>query len=303
MSEPGTPSNSNRESAAGVDIISVGEGRPTSSRRDQVAIEEPLEIRIGHHSAGRWITTSLSVMMRTPGHDFELVAGFLFSEGIIRSRADIAAIKQAGRPTSNVVRVDFRPDLELDLDRLARHFYTTSSCGVCGKSSLEALSTQACHLPARNTPVFDAEVIYRLPEIARQAQSVFEQTGGLHGACLFDAKGNLRLLREDVGRHNAVDKLIGQQLLENAIPLSNNLLFLSGRASFELMQKALTAGIPVVAAVGAPSSLAVDLAREYDLTLLGFVRDRRFNVYAGNWRIQYETSDAAQLDPAAPYAE
>jgi FdhD protein len=293
----------NPDSTVAVDIISVGEGRPATSRLDQVAVEEPLEIRIGHHSSGRWITTSLSVTMRTPGHDFDLVAGFLFSEGIIRSRTDIAAIKQAGRPTANVVRVDFRPDLELDLGRLERHFYTTSSCGVCGKSSLEALSTQACHLPPRNTPLFDSAVIHRLPQMARQAQSVFEQTGGLHGACLFDSEGNLLLLREDVGRHNAVDKLIGNQLLEDAIPASNHLLFLSGRASFELMQKALTAGIPIVAAVGAPSSLAVDLAREYDLTLLGFVRDQRFNVYSGNWRIQYETSDAAQLRPAAPHAE
>src|SRR5271165_451799 len=290
-------------SFVGVNIIPVKDGRPSPAGPDAVAVEEPLEIRIGHQASGRWITTSLSITMRTPGHDFDLAAGFLFSEGIIRGSNDVAATQQVGRPGSNVVRLDLRPDVQLDLGRLERHFYTTSSCGVCGKSSLEALSTQACNLAPRGTPVFAAALIHSLPQIARRSQSAFEQTGGLHAACLFDATGQMLLLREDVGRHNAVDKLIGHQLRKGAIPLHERLLFLSGRASFELMQKALTAGIPIVAAVGAPSSLAVDLAREYDLMLLGFVRDNRFNVYSGNWRIQYEASAAAQLDSAAPHAE
>jgi FdhD protein len=277
-------------SISGSDIVPVQDGRASTASTDAVAVEEPLEIRIGHRASGRWITTSLSVTMRTPGHDFELAAGFLFSEGIIRSGNDVAAIQQVGPPTSNVVRVDLGPDVQLDLGRLERHFYTTSSCGVCGKSSLEALSSQPSHSPPRHTPLIAASLIHDLPQIARRSQSVFEQTGGLHAACLFDPAGRLLLLREDVGRHNAVDKLIGHQLLKGEVPLHEQLLFLSGRASFELMQKALMAGIPIVAAVGAPSSLAVDLAREYELTLLGFVRDRRFNVYAGNWRIQYETS-------------
>ncbi len=290
-------------SFAELDINPVKDGEASPACTDAVAVEEPLEIRIGHQSSGRWITTSLSVTMRTPGHDFELAAGFLFSEGIIRSYNDVAALQHAGRPDSNVVRVDLRPDVQLDLGRLERHFYTTSSCGVCGKSSLEALSSQASNLPPRNAPVIAAGVIHDLPRVARRSQSVFQQTGGLHAACLFDTAGRMLLLREDVGRHNAVDKLIGHQLMNGTIPLHGDLLFLSGRASFELMQKALTAGIPIVAAVGAPSSLAVDLAREYDLTLLGFVRDQRFNVYSGNWRIQHETPAAAQLDPASSHPE
>ena len=293
----------NTGSFVGVDVVPVTDGQSLPTRADVVAVEEPLEIRIGHQASGRWITTSLSITMRTPGHDFDLAAGFLFSEGIVRSFNDLATIQQVGRPGGNVVRVEVRPDVQLDLGRLERHFYTTSSCGVCGKSSLEALSTQACNLPPRDAPVLAAAVIHTLPGIARRSQSVFEQTGGLHAACLFDTAGCLLLLREDVGRHNAVDKLIGHQFLAGTIPLHQGLLFLSGRASFELLQKALTAGIPIVAAVGAPSSLAVDLAREYDLTLLGFVRDNRFNVYSGNWRIQYEASAAAQLDSAAPHAE
>lgn len=290
-------------SIAGAGIIPVQDGRASAASTDAIAVEEPLEIRIGHPTSGRWITTSLSVTMRTPGHDFELAAGFLFSEGIIRSGNDIAAIQQVGPPTSNVVRVDLGPDVQLDLGRLERHFYTTSSCGVCGKSSLEALSSQPSQFPPRDSPLIAASLIHHLPQIARRSQSVFEQTGGLHAACLFDPAGRLLLLREDVGRHNAVDKLIGHQLLKGEVPLFEQLLFLSGRASFELMQKALMAGIPIVAAVGAPSSLAVDLAREYELTLLGFVRDHRFNVYSGNWRIKYETSTTTQLDSASSHAE
>jgi FdhD protein len=303
MTDTNFPALQRDASSIAVEIVSVKDGQPSPTTADAVAVEEPLEIRIGHQASGRWITTSLSITMRTPGRDFDLAAGFLFSEGIVSSSDHIAAIQRVGRPDSNVVRADLRPDVQLDLGRLERHFYTTSSCGVCGKSSLEALGTQTGNLPPRDSPLLAAALIHSLPQIARSSQSVFEQTGGLHAACLFDTAGRLLLLCEDVGRHNAVDKLIGHQLRKGSVPLHNSLLLLSGRASFELMQKALTAGIPIVAAVGAPSSLAVDLAREYDLTLLGFVRDHRFNVYSGNWRIQYETSTAAQLDPAASHAE
>jgi FdhD protein len=289
-------------SLARLEIVPVKDGQPSPPGADAVAVEEPLEIRIGHEASGRWITTSLSVTMRTPGHDFDLAAGFLFSESIIRSYGDVASIRQGGGLRGNIVRVDVKRGVKLDLERLERHFYTTSSCGVCGKSSLEALSSHASNLPPRDVPVVAAALIHRLPQIARAAQSVFEKTGGLHAACLFDSTGQILLLREDVGRHNAVDKLIGHQLQQGTVPLHKRLLFLSGRASFELIQKALRAGIPIVAAVGAPSSLAVDLAREYDLTLLGFVRENRFNIYAGEWRIQYETSPAAQLDSASSYS-
>ncbi len=278
------------EQASTCAIVTV-EGGTGSSHPDFLAVEEPLEIRIGHQAPDRWTTRSLSVTMRTPGHDFDLAAGFLFSEGIIRSRRDIAGM-HAGKPGSNTVRVDLAPEVTYDPAAFERHFYTTSSCGVCGKSSLEALENAGCSPLPRETVTVDAATIHRLPDELRRAQAVFDQTGGLHASCLFDASGALLDLREDVGRHNALDKLIGLHLLEGDVPLSRALLMVSGRASFELVQKAVNAGIPVMAAVGAPSSLAVDLAREFDLTLLGFVRGSRFNIYSGEWRIRYETQDA-----------
>lgn len=251
--------------------------------QDLLAIEEPLEIRIG--------SKTISLTMRTPGHDFELAAGFLFTEGILQNFQQIHKIRHSeskGNPrqAGNSVTVDLNPDVEVDFERLQRHFYTTSSCGVCGKASIEALETQGCPVLPRNSPLVDSAVIHRLSEVLRREQAVFERTGGLHAAALFDAKGNLALLREDVGRHNAVDKLIGSEMLRGHTPLYDKLLLVSGRASFELAQKALMAGIPILAAVGAPSSLAVETAQRFNMTLLGFVRDRRFNIYSGASRIQ-----------------
>jgi len=251
--------------------------------QDLLAIEEPLEIRIG--------SKTVSLTMRTPGHDFELAAGFLFTEGILNGFQQIHRIRRSGtsanpRQAGNSVTVELNPDVEVDYERLERHFYTTSSCGVCGKASIEALETVGCPVLPRNSPVVDAAVIHRLPEALRREQAVFERTGGLHAAALFDAKGNLVLLREDIGRHNAVDKVIGAEMLREHTPLHDRLLLVSGRASFELVQKALMAGIPILAAVGAPSSLAVETAQRFNMTLLGFVRDRRFNIYSGASRMQ-----------------
>ncbi len=191
--------------------------------------------------------------------------------------------------------VDLKPGVTVDLARLERHFYTASSCGVCGKASLEALQVCPRHRPPDGWPVVDAAVIHRLPEALRAVQDGFDRTGGLHAAALFDPRGRLLAVREDVGRHNALDKLIGSQLLAGRIPLTDGVLLVSGRASFELVQKAAVAGIPILAAVGAPSSLAVDLARAHGLTVIGFVREDRFNVYTGAARVRQA---ASALSPA-----
>ena len=231
---------------------------------DLLAVEEPLQIRAN----GR----DLSITMRTPGHDAELAAGFLFTEGILDAREDLAAIECG----ENSIELTLAEGVDTGT---ARNFYTTSSCGVCGKASIESLHAAGCRmLPALE---IRREIITGLPEKLRATQAVFDHTGGLHGAGLFDAEGNLEIVREDVGRHNAVDKLIGAAYLESRLPLAKSILMLSGRASFELIQKAVMAGIPVVAAVGAPSSLAVETARRFGMTLLGFVRDGRFNIYSG----------------------
>jgi FdhD protein len=259
-------------------------GDSSAPVQDLLAVEEPLEIRLGEKS--------VSITMRTPGHDFELAAGFLFTEGILHDRAEIREIRWAhqangnARQLGNSVSVELNPGVEVDIDRLERHFYTTSSCGVCGKASIEAIQMQGCPVLPRNAPRVTSAVIHHLPETLRRAQPVFERTGGLHAAALFDSEGNLQLLREDVGRHNAVDKLVGAEMLAGRTPLSDRLLLVSGRASFELVQKALMAGIPILAAVGAPSSLAVETAQRFQMTLLGFVRDGRFNIYSGASRIQ-----------------
>jgi len=236
---------------------------PISPAQDVLAVEEPLQIRAN----GR----DLAITMRTPGNDGELAVGFLFSEGMVKSRADVLSI-ECGENT-----VDLKLGVDVDV---TRNFYATSSCGVCGKASIESLRAAGCSMVAPGARV-NREVIPRLPESLRASQSAFEHTGGLHGAALFDAQGSLETTREDVGRHNAVDKLIGAALLAGRLPLDGRILMLSGRASFELVQKAAMAGIPVVAAVGAPSSLAVETARRFGITLLGFVRDGRFNIYSG----------------------
>jgi FdhD protein len=258
-------------------------------RADVLAIEEPVEIRLSW-DVPRRAEKTLSITMRTPGQDIELALGFLLGEGIVQSRDDIETYKHCGPAaradgTSNVVRVAIAAGRAVDIARLERHFYTSSSCGVCGKTSLDAVRS-APHPPLpRETPVVDAATIHALPAALRSRQQVFDRTGGLHAAGLFDAGGELLLVREDVGRHNALDKLVGARLLAGALPASSHVLLVSGRASFELVQKAVMAGIPILAAVGAPSSLAVDLAREEGMTVLGFVRDGRFNIYTGAERI------------------
>ncbi|MCG3149331.1 MAG: Sulfur carrier protein FdhD [Verrucomicrobiae bacterium] len=235
-------------------------------RTDTVAVEEPLEIRVAGHS--------IAVTMRTPGEDFELAAGFLFSEGGVRNRADIVGISYCARPQNyNIVNVAL--GTPFDRARFSRHVYTTSSCGICGKASLDLVRTAAPGRVSAFRPT--AKVLLALPD--KLAQPAFSKTGGLHAATLFDAAGNLLLAREDVGRHNALDKLIGALLLADKLPASETVLLLSGRASFELVQKAVMAGIPAVAAIGAPSSLAIDLAKEFGVNLVGFLRADRFNEY------------------------
>ena len=249
---------------------------------DILVTEEPLEIRLGHGPLYDRKEFRLSVTMRTPGHDEELALGFLFTEGLIADPAEVVRVEHCTHvkpeERGNVVRAELCPDVELDPARWQRNFYTTSSCGVCGKSSLEAVHAQ-CRRTITPWGYVDPAVITALPERMREAQTVFKYTGGIHAAALFDRQGKLLLLREDIGRHNAVDKLIGAALLAY-LPLATCQLLVSGRAGFELVQKCVVAGIPLMAAVGAPSSLAVDLARAHGLTLVGFLRGDRFNVYS-----------------------
>ncbi|HXO22458.1 MAG TPA: formate dehydrogenase accessory sulfurtransferase FdhD [Thermoanaerobaculia bacterium] len=264
------------------------EGGRVERRPDLLAAEEPLEMRVTVERDGRRERHAVAVTMRTPGHDFALAAGFFYSEGIVAGPEAIWRIAYCTETTEeaagNVVEVHLRPGVPFDPQRFSRNVYTTSSCGVCGKTSID-LVRAVCPAPPIGRQRIARDVLTGLPEILRQAQPVFSRTGGLHAAGLFDAAGRLLLQHEDVGRHNAVDKLIGTLLLDGALPASDRLLLVSGRASFELVQKALAAGIPILAAVGAPSSLAVELAQEFGLTLVGFLRGNRFNVYAGEERI------------------
>ena len=263
------------------------DGEAARGRTDTVAVEEPLEIRLGFERGRKRVQQTISITMRTPGNDPELAAGFLFTEGIVQSPEQIARIPDSdGGLANNTVLVDLAAGVEVDLDRLERHFYTTSSCGVCGKTSIAAINTGIEWPPLKGRPIVEAAMIYGLPDVLRAAQAGFAATGGVHAAALFDDAGHLLGLREDVGRHNALDKLIGAEWLAGRVPLQDKILLLSGRASFELMQKAIAAGLPIVAAVGAPSSLAVELARDFDVTLLGFVRNNRFNIYSSPWRIR-----------------
>ncbi len=244
---------------------------------DELVEEEPLEVRV----RGR----AISVTMRTGGHDDELAVGFLLTEGVIRSAADVLRVDPCGRNEfGNVVNVLLAPDVYVDFGRLTRHLFASSSCGLCGKASVDAIRGQFA--PVAGDLVVDAEVILRLPDVMRQTQTTFDRTGGLHAAALFDSAGDLLVLREDVGRHNAVDKVVGHALRRGLLPLSDHVLMLSGRASFEIMQKALAAGIAVVAAVSAPSNLAASFADDSGQTLVGFVRGRRLNVYAGRQRVR-----------------
>jgi FdhD protein len=241
---------------------------------DVLAVEEPLEILLGERNA--------SITMRTPCNDEELAAGFLFTEGILRDRGQIASMAITGE---NQVTVSLTGHAGVDLARLERHFYMSSSCGVCAKASIQALETVGCPNLAADRPVVHPDLIHHLPDLLRARQQVFDRTGGLHASALFHSSGRLLGVREDVGRHNALDKLIGSRFLNGDLPLDDHLIVLSGRASFELVQKALMAAVPILVAVGAPSSLAVEMAQRFGMTLIGFARERRFNVYSGEWRI------------------
>jgi FdhD protein len=275
-----------RGSKTKVRVRVVEEGR-ARARPDVLATEEPMEIRLV--SGGTRQT--VAVTMRTPGADFELAAGFLYGEGIVSSPEDISRISYCvdsdldAEQRYNIVNVELRGGHSYDLRPLERHFYTTSACGVCGKASLEQLELRGCPVIPPG-PEIPPETIYALPEKLREAQGLFDITGGLHAAALFDEKGELVALREDVGRHNATDKLIGWALLEGRLPLSDHVVMVSGRSSFEILQKCLVAGAPVVCAISAPSSLAVDVARQFSMTLVGFLRGNRFNIYSGHERIR-----------------
>ena len=276
-------------SSYAVDISKVSSGRQ-ACLQDNVAVEEPLEIRIAYSTPDGRATRSVSVTMRTPGHDAELATGFLYTESIIHSAADIASVEPCGAPAPdsgnhNVIRVELGADVDVDLGRLQRHFYTTSSCGVCGKTSLDALHAIGAEVQSDNRTSFTTTTLITIPDKLRSAQTTFDKTGGLHAAAAFDADGDLVAIMEDVGRHNAVDKVIGSLLLQDRLPASELGLMVSGRASFELLQKTLMGGIPLLAAISAPSSLAVQLANEFDITLVGFLRGSDFNIYAGEQRI------------------
>jgi FdhD protein len=265
--------------------VVVCEDGSTRETVDDLATEEPLEIRL--IAGGQ--TRSLAVTMRTPGNDFELAAGFLLNEGVVHRRDEIAGISYCIDPQIdaeqryNIVNVGLAGDAAPALERLERHFTISSACGVCGKANIEALQTRA--VPLDDPLRVSLDFVAQLPEKMRHAQRVFESTGGLHASALFDANGALLALREDVGRHNALDKIAGWALLNDRLPLRGCVLLVSGRASFELVQKCVVAGIPILCAVSAPSSLAVELARSFGLTLLGFVRGSRANIYAGKERI------------------
>lgn len=261
---------------ARIQVTRITDGRRTT-RPDTVVVEEPLEIRVNG--------VPLAVTMRTPGSDIELAQGFLFTEGIITSRDDIASIRYChstdnnGHNTYNILDVDLATGILLPDTGIQRNFYTTSSCGICGKASIDAIRQRSRYTLHTEPAYLDAVAVSAMPDTLRAAQKVFDRTGGLHAAGLFAVDGRLLTVREDVGRHNAVDKLIGSAVEQDRLPLSRTVLFMSGRASFELVQKASMAGIPTLAAVSAPSSLAIDLAREVGLTLIGFVRGTSMNVY------------------------
>jgi FdhD protein len=272
-------------SLTGVTEWCDGEVRATN---DYLVGEEPLEIRVGD--------AVISVTMRTPGHDLELAAGFLFTEGLLTDRNQIASVRyepEANNNGANRVRVDLAPGVMLDPEATRRNFYATSSCGVCGKASINSVRSRRIVPPNPNFEV-DPELLCRLPDQLRAEQAIFGRTGGLHAAGLFSANDKLIVLREDVGRHNAVDKIAGWALENGRLPLSESILMVSGRGGFEIVQKALVAGIPVLASVSAPSDLAVSLAREFGMTLIGFLRGRRFVVYSGMQRLKQTQASAQQ---------
>lgn len=305
-SEPEVPTDASfkdtHPSVRPAEIFRVQRGEVTTMQ-DAVAVEEPLEIQLVYGAAAHRKVKSISITMRTPGNDDELAAGFLMTEGVVRDATHITSIgtpsaatpappnktgaEQVALPTgirSQVIRVELSPEVEVSMSTLERNFYTTSSCGVCGKASLLALRT-LCPLPQHDNFMIRSDILSTLPQQLQPVQAAFKKTGGLHAASLFTSEGLLHSVREDVGRHNAVDKLLGEAFLQDAVPLRNHLLLLSGRASFELLQKAVMGGIPMVAAIGAPSSLAIEVAREFSITLVGFLRPDSFNIYSAPHRV------------------
>lgn len=275
--------------AADTTIVSVQtvENGLMSSRSDLLAVEEPLQLCLNG--------SPISITMRTPGTDLDLAVGFLFTEGIIDDIGQILSIsaepaedgaEDGGDASSDRVTIRLKPEVAIDPARVRRNFYTSSSCGVCGKLAIGALEVHPPRAMRESGPQFSSSLVYRLPDLLRETQHAFDRTGGIHAAALFSPEGNLLGLREDVGRHNAVDKLIGFALRDGTVPLGDSLILVSGRAGFELVQKSVMAAIPVLAAVGAPSSLAVELAERFGMTLVGFLRGQRFNIYSGAWRIE-----------------
>jgi len=266
-----------------ITIHKVSAGTITETA-DKVAVEEPLQIQLVYSTATGQMMKDIAVTMRTPGNDEELAAGFLFTEGIIKSAEDISKIKHA-HADENLVQVILKENIMPALANAARNFYTTSSCGICGKASIDAIQTHSQYGEVKNNSIIPASVFYTLQNELKEQQQVFEDTGGIHASALFDVDGKFIMLREDVGRHNALDKIIGTAMMKKQLPLNNCILLLSGRASFELLQKAVMAGIKIIASVGAPSSLAVEMAKENDVTLIGFLKEDRFNIYSGKQRI------------------
>lgn len=256
------------------------EGETHTRAEDVVAVEDPLEIRLSQLQAGEQTEAPISITMRTPGHDAELAVGFLFSEGVISSKEDVIGTTAAAEAEGSVIRVRLRASVTPDVNRLERNFYMTSSCGVCGKASLEAVRTSSLYTLAPGRPQVASGLFGQLEHVMTGQQKTFSSTGGLHASALFQPDGTLVEVFEDVGRHNALDKLIGSQVMQGLVPLADRILMVSGRVSFELVQKAAMAGVPILAAVGAPSSLAVELAEDSGMTLVGFVRENRYNIYS-----------------------
>ena len=252
---------------------------------DELAIEEPLEIQLVYSTPNGRMQKNISVTMRTPGNDEELAIGFLFTEGIIKHATDISAIQHLPSDMNRVL-VTLVENIIPSLNSAERNFYTTSSCGICGKGSIEAINVTAAFPSTSDAISIPASLLYSLPDLVKKEQQIFQNTGGIHASALITFTGEVVQVREDVGRHNALDKIIGNRFLKSQLPLNNNILFLSGRSSFELVQKAFMAGIKIIVAVGAPSTLALEMAKECGITLIGFLRGEKFNIYTGAQRIK-----------------
>lgn len=271
------PRTSRQQRSIALTSVEQWENGAASRVQDYLAVEEPLEIRIGD--------TPISVTMRTPGDDLELAAGFLFTEGIISNRSELRRLEPVASATANnTIAAELMGGNGESLNRLQRNFFAASSCGICGKATIDSVRVRGIKAPSKHFKI-DADVLCSLPEKLRESQAVFGRTGALHAAAAFAASGELLVLREDIGRHNAVDKVVGWALLNDHIPISECALMVSGRGGFEIVQKALVAGVPILASVSAPSSLAVQIAREFSMTLVGFLRGKRFVIYSGADRI------------------